>query len=67
MAAVHIVLSVYNGSRFIQEQIRSIQTQTHEGWRLWVRDDGSTDGTGALVEELAVATSRICLHPRDGE
>lgn len=65
MTTVHIVLSVFNGRRFIAEQIRSIQAQTHEDWRLWVRDDGSTDDTGALVHELAREDQRIRLHPRD--
>ena len=66
MATVDIILSVFNGSRFIQEQIRSIQAQTHGKWRLWVRDDGSTDDTEAQVREMATVDPRIHLHPRDG-
>src|SRR5690606_37152745 len=41
---VDILLTVYNGMPYLNEQIRSLQAQTHASWRLWVRDDGSTDG-----------------------
>ena len=67
MPTVDIVLSVYNGQQYIGEQIRSIQAQTHEEWRLWIRDDGSTDGTHTVIEELAAADTRIRLHSPDGK
>ena len=64
---VHIALSVHNGVPYLDEQIRSLQAQTHEGWRLWVRDDGSTDETPARLGEMAARDPRIHVHPRDGE
>jgi len=66
MSETHIVLSVHNGSRFIREQIQSIQDQTLEDWRLWVRDDGSTDDTLSVLEEIAASDPRIVIHPTDG-
>ena len=66
MSTIHIVLSVFNGERYIRDQIRSVQDQSHEDWLLWIRDDGSTDGTGARIEELAHGDERIRLLPRDG-
>lgn len=62
---VVIVLSSYNGSRFIAEQIESIRRQTLAGWRILVRDDGSTDETVQIVERLAAVDSRVELR-RDG-
>ena len=66
MLAAHIVLSVYNGSRFVSEQIQSIQDQTFRDWRLWIRDDGSTDRTFSVLEEITASDSRIFLHSPDG-
>lgn len=38
-----ILLSIYNGYRFVGEQIDSISKQTFIDWELIIRDDGSTD------------------------
>jgi glycosyltransferase involved in cell wall biosynthesis len=64
---VVIVLSAYNGARHIEEQIGSIQRQRLRDWVLLVRDDGSSDGTPALVGALAREDSRIRLVPSSGK
>jgi rhamnosyltransferase len=56
-----ILLSSYNGGKFIAEQISSIRRQTYTGWTLLVRDDGSSDETIAIVESLAALDGRISL------
>jgi glycosyltransferase involved in cell wall biosynthesis len=44
-----VVMSTYNGERFIDQQLASILEQLPaDGWLL-VRDDGSSDGTAARV------------------
>ncbi len=58
---ITIVLATYNGELFLEEQIKSIQSQTIVGWQLFVRDDGSTDNTVAIIEKLAAEDSRIQL------
>jgi rhamnosyltransferase len=58
---VVIVLSSYNGAEFIAEQIESIRRQSFTGWRLLVRDDGSSDETPSIVERLARMDPRIHL------
>jgi glycosyltransferase involved in cell wall biosynthesis len=60
-----ILLSSYNGARFITDQIESIRRQTLGSWTLLVRDDGSSDETVDMVEALAAADPRIVLL-RDG-
>ena len=42
---VAILMCTYNGEQFLAEQLDSIKAQTHTNWRLWVSDDGSSDGT----------------------
>jgi rhamnosyltransferase len=60
-----VVLSSYNGARFIAEQIESIRQQTRRSWVLLVRDDGSRDDTVRIVETHSAADPRIVLL-RDG-
>lgn len=49
---IQILLSTYNGEAFLKEQVQSILDQTFEDWQLIIRDDGSSDGTIALIESL---------------
>ncbi|MBD3619180.1 MAG: glycosyltransferase family 2 protein [Chromatiales bacterium] len=56
-----ILLGTYNGSKYVREQIKSIQYQTHEDWVLLVRDDGSSDETVELVDALAQDDPRITI------
>ena len=50
---VAVVMSTYNGERYLAEQIESVLAQDAPGVRLFVRDDGSTDGTVALLQSYA--------------
>lgn len=63
---VDIVLACLNGEALLPELLRSLQAQTHDAWRLWIRDDGSSDRTVALVESFAAADARIHLLHRGG-
>ncbi|MBN2577680.1 MAG: glycosyltransferase family 2 protein [Pirellulales bacterium] len=51
--SIEIVMSTYQGAPFLGEQLRSIFQQTEQHFRLWVRDDGSTDGTSAILADYA--------------
>lgn len=56
---VHVVLSVHGGRAHVREQIESLKAQSDPGWRLLVRDDGSTDDSPALLEACARDDARI--------
>ncbi len=47
---VHILLATYQGALHLPEQLRSIEQQSASNWHLWARDDGSQDGTQALLD-----------------
>ena len=51
MKKVQVLLSSYNGERYIREQIDSILGQKNVIVELLVRDDGSSDGTRAILAE----------------
>lgn len=59
---VHIVLATYNGERFLREQMESVLAQTYENITVEVCDDGSTDGTEAIVREYEAQDERVKLH-----
>lgn len=53
---VAVLLSSYNGENYIETQIDSILAQQGDfSLSLWVRDDGSTDGTQAILQRYADA------------
>lgn len=52
---VAILLCSYNGAAFIRDQLDSIAAQSHRNWKVWVSDDGSQDGTLAVLEEYRSA------------
>jgi len=49
---VQVLLATYNGEAYLREQIESILAQTMPV-RVLARDDGSRDGTVAILEEYA--------------
>lgn len=48
---VNILLSAYNGEKFIVEQIESLLNQTYKNIQIYVRDDKSTDCTLAILQK----------------
>ncbi len=47
---IDILMAVYNGERFLEEQLESILAQSWDDWRLLIRDDASTDGTPQILQ-----------------
>ena len=50
---VAVLLSTYNGEKYVAEQIKSILEQTYKNILLVVRDDGSKDNTVNIVKEFS--------------
>lgn len=66
-AHVAILMATYQGAECLAEQLDSLATQDHADWQLLVSDDGSCDGTQALVAEFAAARAgRQEVHLLDG-
>ena len=63
---IAILMSTYNGARYLAEQLDSILAQTYADWKLTVRDDGSTDDTLRILQQYAKADKRISVLT-DGE
>lgn len=52
MATVSIVVPVYNAENFIQSTIAMVQAQTFEDWEMIMVEDGSTDDTRLILQDL---------------
>lgn len=58
---VAVLLSTYNGEKYVGAQIHSILTQSYKNLVLVVRDDGSSDKTVKIVKEYMENYSNIKL------
>ena len=61
-----IVLSVYNGAAYLDAQLESIRGQSAGNWRLYARDDGSSDESGRRLREFALRDPRIEVIASEG-
>jgi glycosyltransferase involved in cell wall biosynthesis len=60
---VSIVMSVYNGEERLRDTLDSILAQSGVAFELIAVDDGSTDSSGTILDELAARDSRVrVLH-----
>lgn len=58
-----IVMPVYNIAKYVGEALDSISAQTFQSWECFCIDDGSTDGSGRLIDGFASTDCRfIPLH-----
>ena len=58
-------MSVYNGERFLDLAIDSVRQQTFDDFEFLILDDGSVDGSRAIIERHAKEDSRIRLISRE--
>ncbi|MEM9756138.1 MAG: glycosyltransferase [Pseudomonadota bacterium] len=70
MAEVEIILGTKDGARHLGPQLASFAGQSLQDWTLLVSDDGSTDGTCAMVARFGTARPatrlRLALGPGAG-
>lgn len=56
---VSIVIPAYNAVRWLDETVSSVKAQTFTDWEIIIVNDGSTDDTATLIQELAAGDVRI--------
>ena len=54
-----IIVPVYNVAPYLRECLNSVLAQTFAGWECLCVDDGSTDESGAILDEYAQKDSRF--------
>ena len=65
MVEVLVMLSTYNGERYIKEQLDSLYRQKDVNIHILVRDDGSTDGTVSILEKYMSAYGKMTIHAEE--
>lgn len=60
-------MPVYNTRQYLSEAIESVQAQSLTEWQLICVDDGSTDGSGELLNFFATKDSRIKVLAKKNE
>ena len=58
---ISILLACYNGEKFMSDQLESLFAQTYTNWRVFIRDDGSTDQTVSIINKYAEQDKRITI------
>lgn len=51
MKNAEILMATYNGAEYLSAQLDSILNQDTSNWHLTISDDGSTDGTAAILDD----------------
>jgi len=63
--SVSVIMSVYNGERYLREAIDSILTQTYTDFEFVIINDASTDASSGILAKYATHDSRIILLQND--
>lgn len=58
---IAILMATYNGGVYLREQLDSIIRQTNKDWKLYIRDDGSTDETLEIIKGYVEKSDSIVL------
>lgn len=58
---VAILMSTYNGEKYIKEQIESLLSQTYRNIEIYIRDDGSKDNTIKIIKNYKEKNNNIIL------
>ena len=59
MPAISIVMPVYNTKDYVSKAIQSILDQTFTDYEFLIIDNGSTDGSGEIIDQFAILDTRI--------
>ena len=64
---VSVVMSVYNGERYLRESVESVLAQTFTDFELIVINDGSTDASREILAEFETHDSRLRVIDQENQ
>lgn len=67
MPKVSVIIPVYNTEQYLEECLHSIINQTLTDIEIFVINDGSTDGSLAIIESFARADTRISVFSQENK
>lgn len=63
---ISVCMATYNGERFLKKQLESIINQTLKVDEIIISDDGSTDNTLRIIENIQSPIIKVVRGPRQG-
>jgi teichuronic acid biosynthesis glycosyltransferase TuaG len=64
---VSVVIPAYNAALYLEDAVKSLQTQTHSNLHIIIVNDGSKDDTAKVADTLAAQDKRIkVIHKANG-
>lgn len=67
MAAISIIVPVYNTEKYLRQCIESLINQTYEDIEIILVNDGSRDNSGGICDEYAKSDNRIKVIHKENE
>lgn len=61
MVKVDVVIPCFNGEKYLERAIKSVEAQTLKVNRIIVVNDGSTDGSGEILEQLCKSIENLVV------
>lgn len=61
MTKIHVVIPVYNACKYLRSAVDSVLSQPYKGIDIVLVNDGSTDGSDAICNEIADAEERVTV------
>lgn len=65
--SVSVVLTVYNGEKYLCAAIQSVLQQSYKDFELIAFDDGSTDASLRMLQEFAMRDARVRVFSRENK
>ena len=63
---ISVIVPVYNCADYVERCVRSIMAQTYNNLEIICIDDGSTDGSGVILDDLALEDTRMrVIHQKN--
>ena len=56
---ISIIVPAYNAEAWIEDCCESVFSQTYENWELIIVNDGSTDYTGRILEDISCRCQKL--------
>ena len=67
MKKISVIVPIYNSEKYLHRCINSIISQTYKNLEIILVDDGSTDNSGMICDQLATQDERIrVFHKKNG-
>lgn len=62
---ISLIVPIYNGERYVEQFYEMFRKQTYSNIELVLIDDGSTDNTAQIIDQLAEQDNRVVVYHKE--